>query len=167
MQTILVDLVSPEMRCALECGRSCLFYTVKEGVCRWFRHKTLEPPDMSFDTFIQTKLYVGAPCELKSFSLLIYRQDSTGGTFWTPNMIAVNVHDPTATRYAIFDEIDDWRAQDGQLHFKLCYPGKYKVYQKNRKRKLQIFENRAFESKIKLCKKNPFVFPLRLLIFFL
>lgn len=105
------------MRCAFLCEGKCPFYEVKEWACHVFNRDHIKPAQ-SHQSQIQMSLFRVMSCSQASFSLLIFRHDSTDGTMWSKGEISKNVDDPTAL-------IDDWRARDGKFHFMLCYPGEF------------------------------------------
>ncbi|TRY67258.1 hypothetical protein TCAL_03073, partial [Tigriopus californicus] len=55
--------------------------------------------------------------------VLIFRLDSSDGTFWPRDVVSLNKDHPAANKYSILDEMNEYRANDGHFHFKLCYPG--------------------------------------------
>ncbi|XP_059081779.1 uncharacterized protein LOC131879461 [Tigriopus californicus] len=119
-------LKNPLMNCALYCDRSCTMFAVIQQTCRLFALFARSLPLQPYSDFQKGyKIYSHAqipPENYASLELLVFRQDSSDGIFWPHEVVALNKNDPTAKRYSMLDEIDDFRANDGHFHFKMCYP---------------------------------------------
>lgn len=119
------------MNCALYCDKTCVMFAIIQEECRLFSKFTLSLPVEPYTNFQQGfRVFPQAQIpreKIASVELLVFRQDSKDGIFWPSDLVALNKDNPTAPRYSILDELDDFRATDGHFHFKMCYPGTWEI----------------------------------------